>query len=346
MTRAPPVSGSLPAPQPGDASRSNSAQRLWDDWVLRIAFLSVGLLLAYQLAVTLLQPAWIGPVTDWLLGLVTWSGLLGVVLLSLWLTRTDQPVALSWWLVSGGLLAGALGRTMRLVEDLFLFSHHLPILSLDDLFFACQYLCFLLALLLLPRVRPGIRRARLAVDACLLLGSAFALCWFFLLAPMYLNSRETLLDTLVNLSFTVGALAILLGLAVLFIRYREYAVDRVVVTLLIAASMCLVVADVWHAVILLHTSSYPSGSPPDLFWLTFTLLVVLAGLVQFRLTQYAPASVRARQLSQQHTPLGRPDLMAVIQSTVPVAAVLLVSAVLLIRAELGVKTSPCSRRRC
>src|SRR5258708_36534630 len=145
MTRAPPVSGSLPAPQPGDASRSNAAQRHSDDGVLRIAFLTVGLLLASQLAVTLLQPTWIGPVTDWLLALLAWSGLLAVVLLSLWLTRTGQPGALSWWLVSGGLLAHALARTLWLVGGLFLFPHHVPFPSLDDLFFACQYLCFFLA---------------------------------------------------------------------------------------------------------------------------------------------------------------------------------------------------------
>src|SRR5258706_3257490 len=337
MTRAPPVPGSLPAPQTGDASRSNSAQRLWDDGVLRIAFLTVGLLLAYQLAVTLLQPTWIGPVTDWLLALVAWSGLLAVMLLSLWLTRTGQPGALSWWLVSGGLLARALARTSWLVEDLFLFPHHVPFPSWDDLFLACQYLCFLLALLLVPRVRPGIRRARVAFDACLLLGSAFALCWYFLLAPIYLNNRETLLGKLVNLSFPVGALAVLFGLTVLLIRYREYAVDRAVVTLLIAASTCLVVADIWESVILLNTSSHPAGSPTDLFWLAFALLVLLAGLVQLRFTQYAPASVSARQLSQQHTDLGRQDLMAVIRSTVPMGAVLLTSAVLLIGAEPGVK---------
>ena len=269
MTRAPPVSGSLPAPQTGDASRSHSAQRLWEDGVLRIAFLTVGLLLAYQLAVILLHPAWIGPITDWLLALLAWPGLLVVVLLSLWLTRTGQPGALSWWLVSGGLLARTLGCTLRLVEDLFLFPHHVPFPSLDNLFFACQYLCFLLALLLLPRVRPGIRRARVALDACLLLGAAFALCWYFLLAPIYLNSRESLLGKLVNLSFPVGALAVLLGLAVLLIRYREFAVDRAVVTLLMAASAGLVVADVWEAGMLLNTSSYPSGSPPDLFWLAW-----------------------------------------------------------------------------
>jgi len=339
MTRAPPVSGSLPAPEPGDASRATSAQWLWDDGVLRIAVLTVGLLLAYQLAVILLQPAWIGPVTDWLLALVAWSGLLVVVALSLWLTRTGQPGALSWWLVSGGLLADALASTLWLVEDVVLFPHHVRFPSVDDVFFACQYVCFLLALLLLPRVCPGIRRARVAVEACLLLGAAFALCWYFLLAPIYLNSRETLLGKLVTLSFPVGALALLFGLTVLLILFPGYVADRAVVTLLFAAGICLVVADVWHSVILLHTSSFPSGSPPDLFWLAFTLLVLLAALVQFRLTQYAPASVRARQLSQQHTPLGRQDLMAVIRSSVPMAAVLLASAVLLIRAEPGVKNA-------
>ncbi len=56
MTHSPSVLGSLPAPEPPEASRSTAAQRLWDDGLLQIAFLLVGLLLAYQLAVTLLQP--------------------------------------------------------------------------------------------------------------------------------------------------------------------------------------------------------------------------------------------------------------------------------------------------
>ena len=316
--------------------------------MLQIAFLLVGLLLAYQLAVTLLQPTWIGPATDWLLVLVAWLGLLGVVLLSLWLTRTGRPGARSWWLVSGGLLARALALTVWLVEDVYLVPHRVPFPSWPDLIFACQYLCFLLALLLLPRVQPVIRRAREALEVCLLLGSALALSWYFLLAPIYLDSRATLLGKLVMLSFPVGALAVLFGLTVLLVRYREYAVDRVVVVLLIMASSCLVVADVWEATILLHTSSYPSGSPPDLFWLAFSLLIPLAGLVRFRLTQDAPASVRPRQLSpdEQHTPLGRQDLLAVIRSVVPMAAVLLTSAVLLIRAELEVRRVSRPQRPC
>ena len=98
MARSPPVSGSRPAPEPGAASRSDSALRLWDDGVLRIAFLTVGLLLAYQLVVTLLHPAWLGPVTDWLLVLLAWPGLLVVVLLSRWFTRpvSREPSPGGW----------------------------------------------------------------------------------------------------------------------------------------------------------------------------------------------------------------------------------------------------------
>lgn len=204
MAHSLPRPGSWPAPEPDEASSSPATPRLWEDGVLQIAFLTVGLLLCYQLTVTLLHPAWIAPATDWLLALVAWAGLLGVILLSLWLTRNGQPGARSWWLFSGGLLAHALARTLWLVEDQFFFPRQVPIPSLAALFFACQYLFFLLALLLVPSVHPRIRRARVALDICLLLGSALALSWYFLRAPIFLDSQESLLGKLVNLSFPVG----------------------------------------------------------------------------------------------------------------------------------------------
>lgn len=69
----------------------------------------------------------------------------------------------------------------------------------------------------------------------------------------------------------------LFGLSVLWLRYHEYATDRAVVGLLIAATLCLVVADFCEAAILLNTASYPASSPPDLFWLASSLLIGLAG---------------------------------------------------------------------
>src|SRR5258706_2831092 len=337
MARSPPGSGGErePAPGPSHASVSSPVYRLWDDAALRIAFLAAGLLLAYQLAVTLLQPAWIGPVTDWLQALVAWSGLLLVGLVCRWLTRAGLPAARTWWWVSVGLLCYALASTVWLVEDQFLFPNHVPIPSLHDLFFVLQYPCFLLALLLIPRVRPSLQHAFVILDACLLLSAALALSWYFLLAPIYLSSQQTLASKLVNLIYPVGDLALFFGLSMIWLHLREFAREQqAILALLFVASACLFVADTWFALLLLHTSSYRAGSPPDLFWLAFYLLLPLAALVRFRRAQRTLAGVSVWPMSQQPHNLQQ-DLIAGLHVTFPVAAALLASGALLIRAEVA-----------
>jgi signal transduction histidine kinase len=309
--------------------------------VLRIAFAATGLLLAFQLAVTLRQPAWTGPVTICLQVLLSWSGLLMVVLLTRWFTHMKQPDARSWWWVSAGLFANALARTVRLVEILQVYPHPAARPSVADLIAFLQYPCYLLALLLLPQANPTIRRALMLVDGCLLLGAGVALSWYFLLAPIYQSSQETLLGKLVTLTFPVGDLAILFGLTTIWLRYRVSSADRLVVALLFIAIICLIVAATWHALLLLSTSVYQEGSPPSLFSLAFILLVPLAGLVRFRLTQGLCAggvSGRGTPVSPQPYHLRRQDLMAGMRVTAPVAAAVLVSAVLFIRAELVAAT--------
>jgi signal transduction histidine kinase len=323
-----------------DASFSDSSQSLWDDWVLRTAFLVAGLLLAYQLVVILLQPTWVGLVTDCLLTLLAWSGLVVLVVVSRYFTRTAPRQALSWWLASAGVLSYALANTVWLVQDLFLTPYHVPSPSWHDLFSLLQYPCFLLALLLMPRVRPGIHTAFMVLDACLLMGAALALSWYFVLAPIYQSSHETPLAKVVNLSYPVGDLVLFFGLTMIWLHYRSYALDRAVMALLLAASVCLVVADTWYALIRLNTSSYQAGSPPDLFWMATYLLIPLAALVRFLRMQYAPAGGSTSQVSESPTNLRRQDLLASLRVISPVAAALLASAVLLIRAILGTSMLP------
>jgi signal transduction histidine kinase len=98
--------------------------------------------------------------------------------------------------------------------------------------------------------------------------------------------------------------------------------------------MCLLVADTWYALIRLHTSSYQAGSPPDLFWLAFYLLLPLAALVRFRLAQRTLAGVSALQMREPPANLRRQDLIAGLRVSAPVAAALLASIVLFIRSEL------------
>jgi len=309
-------------------------QHLWGDPLLRLAFSASALVLAFQLAVTLRQPAWTALVTAWLQVLLSWASLLVVVVLSSWFARMGVPEARSWWWVSTGLLANALARTVRLIELLVFFSYPVLRFSAAHLFLILQYPCYLLALLLVPQAHPPIRWALLIVDGCLLVGAAFALSWYFLLAPIYQSSHETLLGKLVNLSSPIGDLAVFFGLTMIWLRYPASLADRLVVFLLFIAVICLVVADSWYALLLLRASSYQIGSPPDLFWMAFILLVPLAGLVRFRLRQRNFIGGRARPVSPQPVDPRWQDLLASLRVTAPVAAALLVSAVLFIHAEL------------
>jgi signal transduction histidine kinase len=308
--------------------------------VLRIAFLVAGLILAYQLTVTLLQPAWIGPATNWLQMLAAWSGLVVLVLVSLWLTRAVPPRSRSWWGVTVGVLFYAVARTLWLVNNQAVFPYHIPEPSWLDLFFALQYPCFLLALFLVPRVRPGIHRTVLWLDACLLLGAALALSWYFLLAPIYLTSHETLAAKLVNLSYPVGDLAIFFGLTIMWLRYREYVFDHAVIACFVLAILCLLVGDSWFALILVNTSRYRTGGPPDLFWLAFYLLLPLAALVQFRLLQHRLAEGNTALPSQLPYDLRRQDFVATLRAISPVAAALFAVAVLFIVRDLGATMLP------
>ncbi len=88
-------------------------------------------------------------------------------------------------------------------------------------------------LLVMPRVPSRIQRALVVQDACLLVGAAFALSWCFLLAPIYENSQGTPLGKLVNLSYPLGDLAIFFALTLIWLRNREYEVERAVMVLLI-----------------------------------------------------------------------------------------------------------------
>lgn len=205
--------GRLPSPSPPGLTRA-----CWRDPVLRRAFLVVGVLLAYQLAVTLLQPPWISAVTDWLRAVLAWPELLLVVFVSGWLAR--QAEARSWWLLSLALLSYAIARTLWTVDDRFIHPNQVPFPSFPDLFFVLQYPFFFLALLLLPGIPPWGPRVRLVLDCLLVMGAATALSWYFVLAPLYLQSGEAPLSKIVNLTYNVGDLALLFGLTVALL-YRQ-----------------------------------------------------------------------------------------------------------------------------
>jgi signal transduction histidine kinase len=277
------VAGILAPPSP-----SGQARRHWHDPVLRIAFLVVGVLILYELAVTLLHPVWSIWVTDWFRALLAWPELLVIVFVSYWLTRARQPGILSAWLLSAALLSYTIARNLWTLYDRFIYPNHVPFPTVPDLFFVLQYPFFILALVLLPGAPPWGPRLKVILDCMLLMGAGSALSWYFVLAPIYLHSAEPTAGKMINLAYPIGDLCILFGLTVAFI-YRRCQVVRSVLALLLVAFICLIIADAWAAWILLYPSHvYQTGYPPDFFWNAFYLLVPLAGLVQLRVIQHTP----------------------------------------------------------
>jgi signal transduction histidine kinase len=125
----------------------------------------------------------------------------------------------------------------------------------------------------------------------------------------------------------------------MWVRYREYVFDHAVMVLFILAIVCLLVGDTWFALILMNTSQYRPGSPPDLFLLAFYLLLPLAALVQFRLLQRRRARVYPKPSSQPYD-LQRQDFIATLRIISPVAAALLAAAMLFLLRDLGATMLP------
>ncbi len=317
------------------ASPPSGMPWLWRDRVLLSAFLISGLLISYQLGVTLLHPPWIGPVTDWLRAALAWPELAVVVGVSFWLTRTQRADKRSWWMLSAGLLSYTVARTLWTVASQLMFPQGVPAPSFPFLCFVLQYPFFFLAVILLPSAPPWGPRLKLILDGLLWTGAAAALSWYFILAPIYMQSGISPLVKLVSLAYPVGDLFLLFGLVRVLLRPSRSQAERLALDVLRLAVVCLMLADAWvNALLLLNPRHvYLTGQPPDLFWLAFYLLVPLAGLVRMRLARHEPPkhlpmqALNGWQMQQQ-------DLLASLRFLAPFVAALVASAAITIRATI------------
>ncbi len=308
MTNASTPPGLKPNGRLALKARSELAQVLWHDSFLLGAWLIAGLLVAYQLAVTLLQPSWAPLATDWFRVATAWPGVLVLGWVSLWLTRAHRPGQFAWWLLSAALVVNAIGKSLAVGAEQFLFHHQRPMPWWPDLFYALEYIFLYTALLLLPGFpthRPSrLIRARVILDSLLVMAAATALSGAFLMVPLYLSSAQSGFVTIMNLIYPVADLGGLLILTFVFTRRWHQPPERAALHLLLVAAICLIVGDSWYAWLTLH-AHYQSGTAPDLFWVIALFLAPLAALVQYRLvshelfgpqpeTRFEPVSHRGR----------------------------------------------------
>ncbi len=239
---------------------------------------------------------------------------------------------------SVALLSYAVARTWWTLDDVFIYPHGVPFPILPDLFFVLQYPFFFLGLMLIPHTRSWGPRVIMILDGLLLMGGASALSWYFILEPIFTQSGLAPLARAVILVYPVGDLFLLFGLTTILLRPFRHEADRPVVSVLVVAVACLILADVWVNQLILHPAHvYRTGQVPDLFWIAFYVLVPLAAVVQLRLSQrdllrngdLATTQPKRRRLEWD-------DLKASLRFFFPIVVALLASVVITIHATMTV----------
>jgi signal transduction histidine kinase len=292
------------------------------------------LLIGYQLAVTVIHPAWIGPATDWMSAALSLLGTLVIVLVSLRLTRARLPGALTCWMWSAGLLCHTVGQIIWSLEDQIFFHHGLLSPNLPDLFFLLQYPFYFLGVILIPHARPWRSRLIQTLDGLLFMGAAAAFSWYFIFKPIYDASGIAPLTRSVILAYPTGDLFVLFALTVTLLRPCRYHAHRYALGILVAAVAGLIVADSWAAWLEVKPNhDYTPGYPPDLFWTAFYLLVPLAALAQLRVAEHGLSKGGDQAEGELIRPNIQPrDVTASMRFLIPLLAALLASAAIIIRA--------------
>jgi signal transduction histidine kinase len=315
----------------GPPARSALLRDILADSVLLAAVMVCVLLIAYQLAVTLVQPPWTLPVTDWLRTVLAWPQLLVVAWVAMSLVRTHQGGAAPWCFVAAGMLSYAVARTVWTVAEVPANTHGVPFPSLSDLFILLQYPCFFMALALAPALGRWLPNLRVMLDGLLWISAITALSWYFVFLPTAHHTDLSLQAKVVSMLYQVGDLVLVYGLVVALARPRRTARAVLEMALMSVAVISLFVGDTWATLQLLYPPhTYRGGSMPDLFRFIFYLLVPLVSLARLRLP---PAELLARP----QTPAERLtwwDLWDGITFVLPCLAVVTAGVVIVVHAAL------------
>jgi signal transduction histidine kinase len=304
------------------------------DRALVTAFSVCILLIGYQFTVTLLQPSWIKPVTDWLRTALAWPQLAVEAWVAVRLHQLQRRDAVTGYFITLGMLFYALARTTFTIADVVIYPHGVPYPSLADIFFILQYPCFIAALFLYDPGGRWLPNVRVIVDAVLWMSAVTALSWYFVLLPLSLQTHEPPLGKSISILHQVADLVLFYGLVVALTRPFRTTSERLVVSLMSLAILSLFIADTWAAVLLLHPPyTYRTGSMPDLFWFICYLLLPLAALVRLRLI---PAGLPSRPRLPSE-PLSWRDTLASVRFVAPSVAVVAAGVVIIVHATA---TSP------
>lgn len=194
---------------------------------------------------------------------------------------------LAWMLVAAAfclyLLGDAVWALFELVQD------RSPFPSVADGFYLAFYPVLLGGLLLLPGpLRRRNEWRRLGLDVLTVTIAGAMAVWYLVIGPTLEQGSGTSLSTVLSLSYPVGDLVLVFGIATVIVR-DVHPAGALGVRWMALGATAFVVADVGFARLSL-TGGYAAGSWPDLGWLLALVCFVVAAEEE----RHRPASTARR----------------------------------------------------
>jgi PAS domain S-box-containing protein len=156
-----------------------------------------------------------------------------------------------------------------------------PFPSFADVGFLIHYPVMLWALLSYPTKLKSLDKKKFLADISIVMLSGSTLVWYFIIHPTIAGiTEEDLLSPVLNLSYTVGDMVLLLGIVVVFFRGVEDNLKRAL-QLIVGGVICMLVADLGFAYLTLQ-GTYFGGHWIENFFIFNSLSHIYAAYYQYR----------------------------------------------------------------
>jgi signal transduction histidine kinase len=273
------------------ATRERSAFNAWPG---RAWFVAVGLYLLFYISWQLWR--WI-PLDETLVGHLILKPINAAAALVAWgasrRVRASRRAALAWRLVSLGLF-GQLGG--GIAAGIYALLGQSPYPSLADPLYLSFYPLMLAALLVLPRAQQTRQQnVRLVLDLTITALGAATVVWYVLIEPTARAGGQSALQMAFSLSYPVGDMILIVGVASLLLR-GVAAGTRRSLWLVTGGLGLFVVGDTLYAYVTLH-SVFDNTDALNITYAVALGLFVLAARCQGPVTAEMPEVVRSQRVS-------------------------------------------------
>jgi hypothetical protein len=177
--------------------------------------------------------------------------------------NANGQVRLAWTLIGGACLAWGFGEITWTVYEVGL-DRETPFPSIADAGYLAMLPLMALGLTLLSSSRRTIANTRPALDGVVIALAFTAFVWFFVLHPTYSDSAASALEKVIGGLYPLGDLVLLYVLVVAVERHVGFR-ESVVLTVMLAAILLLIAADVGFAYLTLN-DRYSATSLVNVGW--------------------------------------------------------------------------------